>query len=161
MTTLSVTVNRRHLQSDGQLSIHLKQGNRVNDYTIAVSEIENDYQLTLLGVIIALKSVDHSDPLTITTDNEAVASIGQWITSDADCDMLQEDVEAWRRHQEVWQRLFSLLPESVFFHYRGDRTKRARRSASLDTAAGIVEMINELCLGGTVVIVRTSSGGKR
>ena len=160
MTALSITVNCRHLQSGGQLSIHIKQGNRVNSFGITATRMD-DYQLTLLGIIIAMKSVDHSESLTITTDNEAVASTGQWIISDADCEMLQEDVDAWNRHREIWQKLFSLLPESTSFHYRSNRPKRSRRGAAQDTTTQIVELVNEFFPIGTVVVYKTSSGGKR
>ena len=83
MTTLSITVNRRHLKSGGQLSIHLKQGNRVNYFDIAATRM-GDYQWTLLGIIIVLKSIDHNAHLAITTDNEAMASTGQWHHSNED-----------------------------------------------------------------------------
>jgi len=160
MTTLSITINRRHLQSGGQLSIHLKQGNRVNYFDIAATGMD-DYQLTLLGIIIALKPISHGEPLTITTDNEVVATTGQWIISDVDCDMVKEDVAAWNQHREVWQRLFSILPESVSFHYRSDRPKHARRGVARDTAMEIVELVTEICPGGTVVVFSSSNGGKR
>ena len=161
MPIISIITTCNCTNSHSQLSIEAVQNNRNFCRWIITANIIDNYQLTLLGIIIVMKSVDHSEFLTITTDNETVAAIGQWILSEAECDVAKEDVDAWNRHQELWQKLFSLLPESVSFHYHGVGSKRVRRGVEPDMATEIVELVNELNPGGTLVVFSSSSGGKR
>lgn len=156
MTTISAVTTQDDINSPSQLSIEAIQNYQIIYRWIITTSMSDDCQLTLLGIIIALKSIPSSERWTIIADNEAFIRIGEWIIEGVEGNVLKEDVEAFHKQQEPWCRLFDVLPKAVSFHYRSAPLRSANVQGT--EAADTLALASELLSDKTPIIIQLIPG---